>query len=170
MMLDDLMDQDVLCLCSAFLRISVSVDGFLTVSFIMLLKSGDYLRIPIFVVFFLSGQDWWWLTSGWRTLGLFQIWWWWYQIIMFWWFFGAVCVLKLCMTDKGGRRTVNFIATLDFTEELRLELIFLSPDSLFKFLLLSFLNFEYSIKKHSHHLFLLTGFIDNITELFVSLN
>lgn len=164
------MNQDVLCLCSAFLRISVSVDGFLTVSFIMLLKSGDYLRISFFIVFFLSSQDWWWLTSGWRTFGLFQIWWWGYQIIMFWWFFGAVCVLKLCMSNKGSRRTVDFIATLDFTKELGLELIFLSSYSLFKFLLLSFLNFEYSIKKHSHHFFLLAGFIDNVTELFVSLH
>lgn len=153
-----------------FWEFLVSVDGFLAISFIMLLKSGNYLRIPFFIVFFVSSQDWWWLTSSWRSLWLFQIWWWRYQVIMFWWFLGAVCMLKFGMSNKGSGRTVYFIAALDFTKELGLKFIFLSSDSLFKFLLLTLLNFEYFIKKHGHHLLLLAGFTDDIVELFVSLH
>lgn len=89
---------------------------------------------------------------------------------MFWWFLGTICVLKFGMSNKGSGRTVNFVTTLDFTKELGLEFIFLSSDSLFKFLLLTLLNFEDFIKKHGHHLLLLTGFIDDIAELFVSLH
>lgn len=89
---------------------------------------------------------------------------------MFWWFLGAVCMLKFSMSNKGSGRTINFIAALDFTKELGLKFIFISSDSLFKFLLLTLLNFEYFIKKHGHHLLLLTGFTDDIVELFVSLH
>lgn len=79
-------------------------------------------------------------------------------------------MLKFGMSNKGSGRTVNFVATLDFTKELGLKFIFLSSDSLFKFLLLTLLNFEYFIKKNGHHLLLLTSFTDDIIELFVSLH
>ena len=152
------------------MRIRVSIDRFFAVSFVLVLRGENYQRIPFFVIFFFTDQDWWGLTSDWSMLRPFQIWWWWYQVIMFWWFLCTISVFKFSMSNKRCRRTVNFVTILDFTKELGLKFIFLSSDSFFKFFLLTLLYFEYFIKKLGHHLFLLTGFIHNITKLFVSLH
>lgn len=135
----------------------------------MVLNWGNYLRIPFFVIFFVTGQHWWWFASL-RSVWLFQVWGGWYQVIVFWWFFCTISMLKFRMSNKWCRWAVNFVTALDLTKEFGLKLIFLSSDSFLLLFLLSPFDFEYFLKKHSHHLFLLTGFIDNSTELFVSLH
>lgn len=152
------------------MRMSVSNWRFLTIGFILILMRGNHLRIPFFVILFFTGHQWWWLTAFSSLLWFFQVRWWGYQIIVFWWFLSAVSMFKLCMANKRCRRTVNFVTTFYLTKELWLKFIFLSSDSPFLLFLFALLDFKYFIKKHGHHLLLLTGFTYYVTKLFISLH